>query len=783
MPSNHQTRTSTSRSVHRREGLKRILPQSSWNLSSLAFRPELVMIVTIVVSFVIVASALVIWSRDQIKVGEQMIMTTSRLNRLTFKVPDEQATATAREEARKNAPRIYKLNTTFLDRLRASLTGLPAALAERTAIDQVSPELRESFGLKSDQDLRLIQRYFKDGTLAPEWTLWVEELVQLLISDAPLIDQDEWEKFYQAVNRAWIDEGQSGGGTTPIGRLRAVQINPEQLPKLEESLRRMAVRAGFPMMVAPMVVARLISDLQPTFLFDQDATTAEATKTVAAVQPVEVEQVKDKVIYGAGDVLTLQQLDLLRKERAAHERTVKPLQRWLPRLGAAGLIAVVALLMAGYIAVFYRRVARNVLRVAALCALITGMLAITVLAVQRAPSLLFLAAVAPTLLVAVITLLAYDQRLGLFVAALQCMLVTLALEQGAGLYILLFAGCATMIGQLRDVRHRKTLMRASMVTALMLGIATAMLRLLELPSVEGLGIRIAFDAALAAGASFVVGFLVLGILPTLERMFDITTGMTLAELRDPKHPLLRQLQQKAPGTYNHSLQVANIAEAAAEAVGGNGLLVYVGALYHDIGKINKPDYFIENQAGGSNRHDKLSPAMSLLVLVGHVKDGIELAREYGLPRPLIHFIESHHGTTLVEYFYHAARTKAEAEQGHMVDEVEFRYPGPKPQTKEAAILMLADVVESATRTMAEPNPGRIENLVRKLSRKRLQDGQFDRSDLTFRELGMVEDSIIKSVCAIYHGRISYPTTARITSETTPTTTVHAAAGEPRTPAA
>ena len=261
----------------------------------------------------------------------------------------------------------------------------------------------------------------------------------------------------------------------------------------------------------------------------------------------------------------------------------------------------------------------------------------------------------------------------------------------------------------------------------------------------------------AITACYGVSFVVLGLLPTIERLFDITTGMTLAELRDPRQPLLRQLQQKAPGTYNHSLQVANIAEAAADAIGADSLLLYVGAMYHDIGKMSKPEYFIENQTGGPSKHDKLSPAMSLLVIIGHVKDGIELAREYGIPRSLLHFIEAHHGTTLVEYFFHAAKTQVqEGDRKDSVEEVEFRYPGPKPQTKEAAILMLSDCVESASRAMGEPNPSRIESLVRELSRKRLADGQFDHCDLTFRELSLVEDAIINRVSAIHHGRISYP---------------------------
>ncbi|MBT8487155.1 MAG: HDIG domain-containing protein, partial [Phycisphaerae bacterium] len=327
---------------------------------------------------------------------------------------------------------------------------------------------------------------------------------------------------------------------------------------------------------------------------------------------------------------------------------------------------------------------------------------------------------------------------------------------GASWFVLLMIGAGSMIAQLGHVRQRNSLIRAAITTAVVLGFGTFLLGLFVSPAVAGVGKQLLVNVAWSSVAAVVVGFLVLGILPSIERLFDITTGMTLAELRDPSQPLLRQLQQRAPGTYNHSLQVANIAEAAADAIGADSLLVYVGGLYHDIGKMNKPEYFVENQSGGFNKHSKLRPAMSLLVIIGHVKDGIELAREYGLPRTIQHFIEAHHGTTLVEYFYHAAKTQAEMDDKSAVDEVEFRYPGPKPRTREVAILMIADAVESATRAMTEPNPSRIENLVRELSRKRLLDGQFDECDLTFRELGLIDEAIIARLNAIHHARISYP---------------------------
>jgi putative nucleotidyltransferase with HDIG domain len=264
----------------------------------------------------------------------------------------------------------------------------------------------------------------------------------------------------------------------------------------------------------------------------------------------------------------------------------------------------------------------------------------------------------------------------------------------------------------------------------------------------------------AGAAGLVVGFIVLGILPFIERAFRITTSMTLLELADSGQPLLRRLAMEAPGTYNHSLQVATIAEAAAEAVGANSLLARVGAYYHDVGKINKADYFIENSPpGGCNRHLNLSPSVSLLIIIGHVKDGVELAKEYNLPTTLAHFIQQHHGTTLVEFFYHQACTTAQRQpDGPAVAEAQYRYPGPKPRSKEVAIVMLADAVESAARSMSEPTGSRVEALVHDLSMKRLMDGQFDECDLTMRELELIERSMMKTLLAIYHGRIAYPST-------------------------
>jgi len=267
-------------------------------------------------------------------------------------------------------------------------------------------------------------------------------------------------------------------------------------------------------------------------------------------------------------------------------------------------------------------------------------------------------------------------------------------------------------------------------------------------------------AAYAAGNAVLAALIIQGALPFIERGFRVATALTLLEYRDANRPLLQRLAREAPGTFNHSLVLGTIAEKACEAIGADGLLAHVGSLYHDIGKIPKADYFSENQEAAINRHDQLAPTMSLLIILGHVKDGLELAREYGLPRVLYPFIAEHHGTTVVRYFHHVASEKqpriASGKHDREVAEAEFRYPGPKPHSKETAVLMLCDGVEGAVRALAEPTAGRIESIVSQVMQARLKDGQFDECDITLRELHKVEETVVKSLCTFYHGRVSYP---------------------------
>jgi putative nucleotidyltransferase with HDIG domain len=252
-----------------------------------------------------------------------------------------------------------------------------------------------------------------------------------------------------------------------------------------------------------------------------------------------------------------------------------------------------------------------------------------------------------------------------------------------------------------------------------------------------------------------VAVLATGLLPVLEYSFERTTSFTLLELSNLNQPMLKHLVLRAPGTYYHSIMVGTLAEAAAEAVGADALLCRVGAYYHDIGKTRHPTYFIENQSDALSRHDKLAPSLSRAIVMSHVKEGIEMARGYGLPKLLEDMIPQHHGTRLVTYFYQ--RAKEAANPGlQAVKEEDYRYPGPKPQTPEAAILMLADAVEASARTLRDPTPARIQGAVQKIINGIFVDGQLDECDLTLRDLHLIANSFVRILMGIFHHRVDYP---------------------------
>jgi cyclic-di-AMP phosphodiesterase PgpH len=711
--------------------------------------------------FILVCSVIAMWARQQPLVAVGRVMNFTALARVPFAVEDRSLTEQRRALARQRTPRVYVPQMTMMESIRVSVENLPRTLAAVETLDQVAPELRRQLTL-SQESFDAIRAEVVEGEVTPAWREKTGALIAALMR-RPVVDAATYQRE--------LNEGAATQIELRISDVPAVQVERRNLVsirdvnQLSEAMTEVARGAGFEPPVRGTIVSRLVSVPEPTYVLDEASTEERRAERADATQPALTSVTGGQVIFRRTEVLTPEALERYQTELTVFQAEAPRWRVWLRSMSISAAVTAIGMAIAGYLTLFNQRTRTDPRRAGVVAALLALALGVAVIGTVSSPGLLMLTAIAPTVFVAVVVVVAYGQRVALAMGALHAVLVCIALDQPIGVYALMLTGISFAVLELRNIQGRGTIMRMSVTAGIALAIGAVLVALIDRPIVQEVFAQTLVDALLAGIGGVSVGVITLAILPGIERLFDVTTGMTLIELRDPKQPLLKMLQQRAPGTYNHSLNVASIAEAAADAIGADARLTYVGVLYHDIGKMNKPEYFVENQVGGISKHDKLSPAMSLLVIVGHVKDGMAMAEEYNLPNSLRHFIEAHHGTTLVEFFYQRARKQAEqtagkgGEEADLPEEIEYRYPGPRPRTKEVAILMLADAVESATRTMVEPTPSRIDALVRAIANKRLMDGQFDDCELTLRELQTIEDSISKSVASIYHGRVMYPSTA------------------------
>ncbi len=322
-----------------------------------------------------------------------------------------------------------------------------------------------------------------------------------------------------------------------------------------------------------------------------------------------------------------------------------------------------------------------------------------------------------------------------------------------------FIGSVVAAMKVRHCTQRSTILKAGAF----LGIVNVLV-IISGTALKGGGFSPGTVLAMVSGmlGGLIAAIMVTGITPVFEILFGYTTDIKLLELSRMDHPLLKELAIKAPGTYHHSLVIGSLVEAAAEAINVNPLLARVSAYYHDIGKMKKPLYFVENMKG-ENRHDKLAPSMSALILISHVKDGLEMANKYKLGEEIINVIQQHHGTSLTRYFYHKAK-ETEDPEVHEINEEDFRYPGPKPQTREAGLVMLADAIEAASKTIPDPNPAKIQGMVQKIINRIFTDGQLDECELTLKDLNAIAISFNRVLNGIFHQRIEYPEPAYVTRE-------------------
>ncbi len=340
---------------------------------------------------------------------------------------------------------------------------------------------------------------------------------------------------------------------------------------------------------------------------------------------------------------------------------------------------------------------------------------------------------------------------GVGIALLSATLTALLLEKPFPFFLYLVSAGLTGVWGVKNCRQRSALIKAGLAISLVNLAMVSAFKLMEFPFTAN---DLLIAQAFALGGGLLTGVLALGLTPIIEAGFHYSSNIRLLELLNLDQPILRELMLLAPGTYHHSLVVGQMVEAAAEAIGANPLVAKAAAFYHDIGKVKKPAYFVENQLGGDNKHEKLAPSMSALILISHVKDGVDLARKHKLGERIVDIIQQHHGSSFISYFFHKA--KAMASSTHQVTQEDYRYPGPRPLTREAGLVLLADQVEAASKTLTDPTPARIQGMVQKIINNVFADGQLDACELTLKDLHLIAKSFNKILSGIFHQRIHYP---------------------------
>ena len=542
----------------------------------------------------------------------------------------------------------------------------------------------------------------------------------------------------------------------------------DQLLTLEEAWTKakLTLQAKYPEQDSKVINTGyeiLVQFLKPNLIYQKEITKSRQQEAINKVPISKGIVLENEKIVDANTKITPEisrKLESMSKERIRRSNIRGGLRKSLPVigdpvifLGQVLLVAIISLFLVTFLLSYRPSIVKDPKMVILLGIIFIIEALFTTVFVQKFNISEF--AIPITIAAMTMTIL-FDSKIA-FVGAATITLIVGAQLQGsldfiiASIFVNSFA-----IYSVRKLRKRSQVFQSIIYILLGYTISIVVTELLKYSSVTEMT-----DNLIYAGLNaFLSPFFAYGLISLLEMIFGITTDLTLLELADFNHPLLKALSKEATGTFTHCVTVGNLAEAAADSIGANALLARVGAYYHDIGKITKPEYFIENQAYDSNKHDNLAPNLSALIIINHVKEGLRLAKEYKLPKALMDFIPTHHGTTRVEYFYNKAKEKSGGDSA--INENDFRYPGPKPQTRETGILMICETIEAASRSLEKPTLGNIEKLIDSIIDKRLQLGQLDECPLTFADLKKIKGDIktntgiLPILKGIHHLRVEYP---------------------------
>lgn len=597
-----------------------------------------------------------------------------------------------------------------------------------------------------------VPKKFSDWLREQRFANWVQEDIAKLLRVA-------YSNQIVSDKRLYATHAAKGITARDIRTGNRVSVSPSMNPLelrqvdklLKQETRKMSLRV--PLRVRALLVSQVLKMVQPTLTFNNRATLESREKTAASVLPVSEVLKQGEMIVREGERLSEGQIVKLKSLEKIYRQS-----HVIGNFTGTALVIFILLILAWICVqkydVSFLSSQNNVtlfviLLLSQVVLLKLGILFSEVLhETFRGIPLHSFYYVIPFCSASLLAAVLLGRSSAVLMAIFSAVLTGLILPNHINFSIVALGG-----GVLAAIRWKEYRRRTSvLIVAFMLGLLGAALAL-------GFNMQEGFSAAIMQWTDIPIALLgglsnviiVAGAMPLLESIFKLTTDMRLLELADQNHPLLRKMVVSAPGTYHHSLLVGNLAEEASEATGANPLLTRVGAYFHDIGKMMKPEYFIENQ-GRENRHDKLKPNMSALILISHVKEGVELAKSHQLPKEIIDLIQQHHGTSLIRFFYE----KAKNQNGDGVTEEFFRYPGPRPQTKEAGILMLADMVEASSHSLSDHSHGRLSALVDRIVQSAFAEGQLDNCSLTLRDLSNIQNAFMRVLVGIHHHRIHYP---------------------------
>ncbi|MBP1724962.1 MAG: receptor with intracellular metal dependent phosphohydrolase [Deltaproteobacteria bacterium] len=700
-----------------------------------------------------------------------------------FLVPDEAATEQRRQEAATNSLAVYDLDEEPIRNLRQRLASA-FAVVRPLFLDTGSSGRGGEGGARG---LREMQKSPREQVFALKKEFEAKVGGTLSDRDYAILVQEKFDpRLEEGVTRlaeSVFAVGVVSNKTLLLSQLqrgvilRSIQNGAEShirdllgFLSLDEAKRQMRLRAGVlleeekrPVLEAVVHLAQ--AALQPNITFNLNETEIRKQRAVETIRPALFQVKKGEMLIREGQRVGAEHiLKLETQARSGLQRGV--IFTVVGTALMAGLLVWLSAYAAGrYISgfptgtrdlLFLTSCLGLLLVLAKLSAGVADALTTTFPFISPAAVYCLLPLAAGPMLVAIF----FGPASAILFAIVLAVLSAFLLERQFNLLFYYLIGSLVAIHRVEDTQDRTTPLKAGLAVSLVNAVVIVIFTLtVDEPLLSA---RTGAAVILGVAGGMLSGVITTGLSPMVEWAFDYTTSVKLLELANMEQPLLRGLMVQAPGSYHHSLMVGNMVEAAAKSIGANALLARVAAYYHDIGKIKKPLYFVENQAGGENRHERLAPSMSSLILISHVRDGVELAKDHHLGKAIQDIIQQHHGTGVISYFYQKAidlQEKLKSSKGGEVSPVlleDYRYPGPKPQTKEAGLVLLADAVEAASRTVTEPTAARIQGMVQKITNKIFTDGQLDECELTLKDLHEIAKSFIQILTAIFHQRIDYP---------------------------